>query len=332
MANLPSDRMEPAPAFTYCAVDYFGPFQVKQGRRMLKRYGVLFTCLNSRAIHIEVADSLSTDSYLNALRRFISIRGPVRSMRSDRGSNFVGAKTELGLALAEMDQQSIGRYLLANQCDYIEFKMNVPSASYHGGVWERQIRTVRNILSGLISATASKLNDDSLRTAMCEVMAIVNGRPLTTDNLYDPTSLEPLTPNNIVTGKSSIALPPPGNFQRENLYLRKRWRRVQYVANEFWNRWRKEYLKNLQIRQKWNSPKRDLHKGDIVIVKEDMVPRSEWMLARMDETFPDDDGHVRKVKLAIADRLLNNKGQQNHSVTYLERPIQKVVLLLASEE
>jgi len=71
MANLPSSRVEPAPLFSYCAVDCFGPWHVKEGRREVKRYGSLFTCLATRAIHVEVAHSMETDSFLQALRRFI---------------------------------------------------------------------------------------------------------------------------------------------------------------------------------------------------------------------------------------------------------------------
>ncbi|XP_053388583.1 uncharacterized protein LOC128551695 [Mercenaria mercenaria] len=74
MADLPSDRLEPSPPFTYCAVDYFGPFYVKEGRKEMKRYGVLFTCLTCRAVHVETATSLETDSFINCLRRFIAIR------------------------------------------------------------------------------------------------------------------------------------------------------------------------------------------------------------------------------------------------------------------
>ena len=69
MANLPKDRLEPAPPFTHCGVDYFGPWLIKEGRKELKRYGVLFTCLSSRAIHLEVSATLETDSFINALRQ-----------------------------------------------------------------------------------------------------------------------------------------------------------------------------------------------------------------------------------------------------------------------
>ena len=95
MADLPEDRLEPAPPFTYCAVDLFGPWYIKEGRKELKRYGVLFTCLACRADHVETTNSLSTDSFINCLRRFLSIRGPIRTLRSDRGTNFVGAEHEL---------------------------------------------------------------------------------------------------------------------------------------------------------------------------------------------------------------------------------------------
>ena len=95
MADLLKSRVEPAPPFTYCGVNFFGPCHVQQGRSVLKRYGALFTCFASRAVHIEVADSLETYSFIQALRRFISRRGPVREIRCDRGTNFIGAEAEL---------------------------------------------------------------------------------------------------------------------------------------------------------------------------------------------------------------------------------------------
>ena len=132
MADLPADRIDPSPPFTYCGVDFFGPFYVKEGRKRLKRYGALFMCTSSRAIQIEVADALSTDSFINVLRCFLAIRGPIRQLRSDQGTNFVGTKNELQCEVVK-------RFLSKQNCDYIDFRMNVPSASHMGGVWERQI-------------------------------------------------------------------------------------------------------------------------------------------------------------------------------------------------
>ena len=94
MADLPSDRVENCAAFTNIDVDFFGPFIVKEGRKELKRYGVILSCLVPRAVHLDVANALSTSSFLNC-RRFLSIRGPIAFLRANRGTNFVGANREL---------------------------------------------------------------------------------------------------------------------------------------------------------------------------------------------------------------------------------------------
>lgn len=133
-----------------------------------------------------------------------------------------------------------------------EFIMNAPSASHKGGIWEMQIRTIISVLTSILDQAAQRLDGASPRTFLYEAMAVVNSRPLTTENLNDPSGPQPLTPNHFLTMKSSIILPPPGDFVKEDLYLRKRWHKVQYLVNEFWSRWRKEHLLNLQKRQKWH--------------------------------------------------------------------------------
>ena len=144
MADLPKERIAPSPSITYCGVDYFGPFYINEGRKELKRYGALFTCLSSRAVHIETVSSLETDSFLNALRRFIPRRGPVGEIRSDQGTNITGAEKELQRALSGMDNNAIQRSLCMEfKADWVQWKQNPPSASHMGGVWEGQIRSVR---------------------------------------------------------------------------------------------------------------------------------------------------------------------------------------------
>lgn len=141
MADLPSDRAEPLPPFTYCGMDCFGPFHTKQGHKEQKRYGLLFTCLSSRAVHIEMLEDMTTDALINALQCFVAIRGTVRHIRLDQGTNFVGAKNEMAKALKELNKERVAAYLADNQCG---FQMNTPHSSHSGGVWERQIRTVRS--------------------------------------------------------------------------------------------------------------------------------------------------------------------------------------------
>ncbi|XP_060586927.1 uncharacterized protein LOC132742506 [Ruditapes philippinarum] len=194
-------------------VDYFGPWLIKEGRKELKRYGVVFTCFCCRAVHLETANSLTTDSFINALRRFLAVRGPVRVLRSDSGTNFVGAERELANALSEMDISQVHRFLQKESCDFIEFKMNVPNASNMGGVWEGQLRSVRSILSSLLYHHGAQHDDESLRTFMCETAAIINSRPLSPQNLNDPLSSEPLTSNHLLTMKLKLLLPPPDDNQ-----------------------------------------------------------------------------------------------------------------------
>ncbi|KAL7849158.1 hypothetical protein SRHO_G00207810 [Serrasalmus rhombeus] len=321
MADLPEDRMETTPPFTYCGMDCFGPFYIKERRKELKRYGLLLTCMCSRAVHIEMLDDLTTDAFINALRSFIAIRGMVRQIRCDQGTNFVGARREFAEALKEEDQEKLKEL----GCEFI---MNTPASSHMGGVWERQIRTIKSVLTSILEQSARQLDCSSLRTFLYEVMAVVNSRPLTTDCLNDSSSPEPLTPNHILTMKSTILAPPPGRFIKEDLYLRKRWRRVQLLANLFWSRWKKEYLLNLQHRQKWTKDRRDARVSDVVLLQEDTTPRNQWKLAKVIEVYPGKDGKVRRLKLLISDSNLDEKGKRVSKPVHLERPVHKTVTLL----
>ena len=233
MADLLPDRLTPAPPFTYVGLDFVGPYVTKEG----KRYGALFTCVVSRAVHIEVTNSLETDLFLNALRRFIARRGSVREIRSDNGTNFVGATREPREAMEEMDHNEIAE---KNPQGQVDWTFNTPVASNMDGVWERQIRT-RRILNTLLRDNGSRLDVESLQTLTCEVESIINLRP-TTATSSDSKDPFPLSQNQILTMKTSITLPPPGKFQRNGAYMRRRCRRVQHLCNLFWSRWKKEYL------------------------------------------------------------------------------------------
>ena len=170
-----------------------------------------------------------------------------------------------------MDNDEIQSYLTTNRCEFVK---NVPYSSHREGVWERQIRTTRSSLNSVLNDYHGRLDTSSLRTFLYEVMAIMNSRPLTYQSLNDPKSLEPLTPNHLLSMKNKTLLPPPGNFVQEEIYARKRWRKAQFLAEQFWSRWRKENLINLNSRQKWFQPKRNLKIGDIVIVQQE-VPRNK---------------------------------------------------------
>ena len=323
MSDLPVERVSPTAPFHYTGMDVFGPFYIKEGRKTLKRYGLIFTCLASRTVHLETLDSMEADSFISALRRFINTRGKVRELRSDQGTNFVGAKNELAAALQTLDQARIKDFLHAKHYNWIDFNMNVPAALHMGGIWERMTKSVRSVLVVLLQEQGAQLNDEVLRTLMTEAENVINSRPLTVDSLSDPASPEPITPNHLLTLKSEVVLPPPGSFGQLDMYSKKMWRQVQYLANQFWIRWHGYYLSLLHKRQKWNAPQWDCREGDLVLLLDDGLPRNQWPLAQVTEVFPRKDGLVRKVQLSV---VQDGKRKQ------LERPIHKLVLLLASED
>ena len=173
MAELPFDRLQEEPPFTYCGVNLFGLFVICSKRKELKRYGVMFTCLSSRAIDIEAAHSLDPDSFLLTLRRFIGRRGNVQQMKSDNGSNFGGAVKELRKSIQEMNHSRINEHLQIHRADWITWINNPPTTSHEGRFWERQIRTATSIRNALVKTHGKNLDNESLHTLLVKVEAVV---------------------------------------------------------------------------------------------------------------------------------------------------------------
>ncbi|XP_061684073.1 uncharacterized protein LOC133505126 [Syngnathoides biaculeatus] len=321
MADLPSERLSSSPPFTYVGLDIFGPWNVisrrtRGGMAQSKRWAILFTCMSTRAVHVEVIESMDTASCINALQRFFALRGPAKQLRSDRGTNFVGASSELCMERADPGQASTLKFLHENGCTW---EFNPPHASHMGGVWERMIGITRRILDSMLLQTRhTHLTHEVLCTLLAEVSAIINARPLIPVS-SDPTSPMMLTPAMLSTQKPGIPA-PPGGFIEKDLF-KCQWKQVQALANEFWSRWRDEYLHTLQPRRKWHTPRRNLQVGDIVLLKQSQTHRNEWPMRLVVSTFPSSDGQVRKIEVRTS---------QDKIKTFL-RPISDVVLLLAKE-
>ena len=158
---------------------------------------------------------------------------------------------------------------------------------------------------------------------MTEVEAILNSRPLAVELLNDGSSINPICPSNILSMKSNVVMPPPGEFVQADIYCHKRWCRVQHIAEVFWSRWRKEFLVTLQERKKWTKNKRNFQVGDVVILKDDSQHRNHWPMALITKTHQDRNGDVQNVELKLGKR----KSTGN---VILKRPISKIVLILES--
>ena len=320
MSELPDDRLEPGPPFSHVGVDTFGPWEVvsrrtRGGVANQKRWAILFTCLVTRGVHIEVIEELSSASFINALRRFIAIRGPVSIFRSDRGTNFVGASKELNIDVSFVEQGPVAQYLHDNATKWI---FNPPHASHFGGVWERMIGSCRRILDSLLLNHKADLTHEVLTTFMMEVCAILNARPIVPVS-SDSEASEVLSPSLLLTQKRSVPEDTALLDFGVKDALRSSWKRVQRFADIFWTRWQKEYLQQLQVRQKWLSPTDPFKTGDIVLIKDFDTHRNLWPLGRVVKTFSSEDNQIRKVEL--------KRGNNTTCV----RPISQLVRLIESD-
>ena len=311
MANLPTDRVVSEPPFTNIGVDVFGPWDViarktRGGQANNKRWAALFICMSTRAVHIEVLETMTSSSFVNALRRLVAVRGKVKTIRSDQGTNFTGA---------EVTAKSMG----------ITWRFNPPHSSHMGGLWERAIGMSRRILDSMLTdpANLGTLTHEVLVTLMAEVAAILNSRPITTvsGDSEDPMVLSPAL---LLTHKNfdSSGQEPCGNIDIKDIY-RDQWKRVQYLSQLFWTKWKRDYLATLQSRQKWQESARNVAKGDIVLLKDKTLCRGEWPLARVTETVPSEDGKVRKVTVKVF---------KNGQSRLYERPVTEVVMILEQDQ
>ena len=312
MADLPLERcLSGNPPFSFVGVDLFGPLYAVQGRSQVKRYGCIYSCMNTRGCHLELLDSLDTESFILGLRRFLSRRGCPKKVYSDNGSNLVSAHKEIKLALKQLDKEKVINEARQND---IEWHFNPPLASNFGGFYERMIRSVRSILAAQLSSPVPKMTTEVMRTIFCEVEAILNSRPITKVSLdIDDDSY--LTPNHLILLKGYKPMSWGDDIGKS---YRSHWQIVRKFADDFWKRWVKSYLPALQSRQKWLSVRRNLKKGDLVLMVDECQNRGFWNLALVDEVYPSSDGLVRSVAVKTAKKSY-------------DRPVNKLVLLEGAE-
>ena len=297
MADLPVCRAAvDQPPFYHCGVDLFGPITVKQLRRKLKRWVVLFTCLTIRCVHMEIVEDCTTDAFINSMRRFVNRRGSPNEMYSDNGTNFKGATSELQEFILNLDQSKIVDFTSTH---HIVWNFNPPASPHMGGVWERLVRSAKEVMQGLTKDHT--LTDPQLLTFVTEAEAILNSRPLT--HLSDDVSdLEALTPNHVLLGqhRNWISIT---DVSEADIVSRRKWKQVQALRAMFWSRWVREYLPQLTERARWNDKTPNFKKGELVLVKDDDLKRNKWPLGRIIDIKPGTDGVVRVVTV----RMLNGE-------------------------
>ncbi|XP_055522667.1 uncharacterized protein LOC129716852 [Wyeomyia smithii] len=273
MAPLPGQRLAARlDPFSNVGIDYFGPIEVSVGRRKEKRWVALFTCLTVRAVHLEVAYSLTTESCKMAIRRFVKWRGSPREIFSDNGTNFVGANREL---LKEINIACADTFTGAKT----QWSFNPPSAPHMGGAWERM-----------------KLTDEVLHTALIEAENLINSRPITYVSTNVKEDKEALTPNHFLRGRSSVECLPSRNPERLAETLQSSYSNAQQLADGFWERWQHEYLPTLNKRTKWFVDQRNVAIGDLVFVA-DGEKRYTWERGIVTKVLAGTDGRIRSASV-----------------------------------
>lgn len=302
MADLPSARVGQAKAFLHTGIDYAGPFHITlsrhRGVKCQKAYLCLFVCMVTRAVHLELASDLTTDTFLAAFKRFLARRGPCSVVYSDCGTNFVGAKNALdsllGFAQSSSYTDALKNELAQRQ---IMWKFNPPSAPHFGGVWEANIKSVKNHLSKVIGAQI--LSYEEFLTVLTQIEALLNSRPLCWLS-SDPAEPLALTPAHFLTLTPLQSLPVNDETDKPiNRLTRKEL--LDQIVQSYWKRWFQEYLSGLQSRQKWNTPSCPVKPGLLVVIHQDSVPPLQWPLGIIEQVFPGKDNVIRVATVRTRD-------------------------------
>ena len=318
MADLPALRFKATAPFKAVSIDMFGPFKVRLGTTKTRgakselRYGAIFTCLVTRAVHLVVTESLSTAHFLNALRTMESVRGRPDLLYSDNGKGFVGSIDQIKPTIERLYEDIEESVVVRG----IRWQRYTPHAPHMGGVHEALVRSTKRALHAVLDFQPSLITDLELVTLFAETTAMLNSRPLSYTS-SDVNDQEVLTPNSFLLPKATFELHP--NLQNATIYQGS-YRRMQALMDQVWKRWMTEYLPALTTRAKWQWEERDVKVNDAVLLIEPNLPRNRWRIGRVVEIHPGNKGHVRAVTVLTPD-------QKTHL-----RPIVKCCLLEPAEE
>ena len=313
-------RVKEVPPFAHTGVDFAGPLYVKTSNGSEKVWVCLFTCCIVRAVHLDLVPDLTTEAFLRCLKRFIARRGLPSRMLSDNGRTFEAAATQIKAIVSHPEVKS---YLAGIG---VQWTFNLPKAPWWGGVFERMVKAMKRCLRK--SLGRARLTLDELTTALVEVEAVLNSRPLTyvsTDDFEVP-----LTPSHLLVGRRLLDLPDhlceePEEFETTPDLLTKRARHLEQTVTHFWRRWRKEYLLELRESHRYhggNQNAKPVMINDVVVIHDEDQPRTLWRLGRVKELVIGQDGVARGAILQVA-----SKG----SYSTLRRPLQRLYPLEIAE-
>ena len=291
MGPLPASRVKGSiHPFDRAGLDFAGPIWMHfntRGKRPVKVYLCVFVCFLTKACHLEVVSDLSANAFIAALKRFFARRGLSSELFCDNATNFVGASNQLNGLMEATNKRQID-----DECSQrgVRFHFIPPRSPHFGGLWESAVKVAKQLLVKCTNSTA--LNYEELATAVAQVEAVMNSRPLQPLS-SDPNDYEALTPGHFLVGRPINAIVEPADDDLVKLSMTNRWKRIMLVHNLFWKRWSVEYLTELQKRTKWRTAVNNLQLDTMVLISEDNTPPGQWLLGRVEELHPGKDGAVR---------------------------------------
>lgn len=321
MGQLPEERRMPSPPWYNTAIDLFGPMKIRDQIKKQttgKCYGVLFNCMSTRAVHIDLASDYSTEAFLLVLRRFTSLTGYPAKLYSDNVPQLASANEELQNMTKNLSAYELKEFGVN---EGLKWEFTSADAPWQNGISEAPIKSVKQAITAAIGQSVMTFSE--LQTVCFEVTNLVNERPIG----RHPTSPEHrayLCPNDILLGRAPTRV-PSGPF-KEHANPKERFYFVKNMINGFYNRWTRDFFPSLLIRQKWHTDKRKVLVGDIVLVQDSNQIRGKWKLGRIISANPGKDGKVRTVSVQYKNPAPNVC--RGRGYVTVERPVQRLIVLI----
>lgn len=349
MGDLPPERSQPAAPFEFTTVDLFGPYRVKDDvkkRASMKVWGVVFCCTSSRAIHAELANAQSTESFLMAFQRFAAIRGYPRKIYSDPGTNFIGARPvlqELYRFLEDIDKTALEETATQNGTEWM-WKIHPADSPHRNGAAEAAVRILKRALQNC--GVESTLTYSEFQTVLQMAANLANERPIDARAQAQEDCIQYVTPNALLLGRASQS----GDVKTFDFssYPFKRLQAMQSMVDKFWRHWSQLAGPNLFLRTKWHTMHRNVAIGDIVWIADQNALRGQFKLGRVISVNQDSKGVVRDVnvrtfpsypvpitkpsKATTKNRPMAKGRKEKIPSTVLHRDVRRLVVLLPTEE
>ncbi|XP_070403557.1 uncharacterized protein [Nothobranchius furzeri] len=344
MGDLPTERSGPAAPFEFTSIDLFGPYQVRDDikrRVSMKVWGVVFCCMASRAIHVDIANSLSSESFLMTYQRFTAIRGHPKKIWSDPGTNFIGARPvlkELYQFLDSINKTGLEEYAAKKETEWV-WKILPADSPHRNGAAEAAVRVVKRALQGI--GKDSSLSYSEFQTTLQIAANLTNERPIGARTQSREDCIEYITPNSLLLGRASES----GDCKTFNFptYPYSRLRKMQDIVTQFWRNWSQLAGPNLFVRSKWHTFHRNVAVGDIVWLSDQNALKGHFKLGRVVGVNPDSKGIVRDAQVQVSPSYCTpiikhvKRGQtqgrgKDFQPVVLHRDVRRLIVLLPVEE